>query len=367
MEDCFCRSRSWTTGIPVILVFVLLCVAPVTAADIDISVEGPGISNWVFTPGITNINSTSVILNVSSISSTWTVSVKDGLDFSKPPSTVGKMVEWNGFAYVTPNPWVLGTTMGVAGPSIPTKTHGASITLDGSDQIIESGLTPVTGLTMPLTISQPVTFQDPSLKGGHIYQAIVTFIAFAEGGPAPIVTSIVPSEGITGNTVTVTSLSGSNFLPHSTAVLNRTGSPAINLSVSSVTPTTMTGTFNLAGAGVGLWDVTVTNPDGRIGTKSQIFWVKYSSAPTIGFLTPISGARGGTTSILVSGAGYENGVLVNFTRGISVITAVVSQVTDTKIYAAITIPTNAPTGSWNLVVTNNDGQSATRPNAFTVT
>ena len=239
--------------------------------------------------------------------------------------------------------------------------------LSGSNQIIESGLIPVIGLTMPLTVLQPVTFRDPHLKGGHRYQVIVTFIAFAEGGPAPIVTGIAPAEGITGNTVTITNLSGLNFLPHSQAVLTRIGSPAINLSVTSVTPTKMTGTFNLAGAGVGLWDVTVTNPDGRTGTKPLIFWIKYPGAPVISFFIPVSGARGETKSIGVSGTGFQNGVVVNLTSGTSVITAAISQVTPTKINAEITIPSNAPTGYWNLVVTNNDGQSATRPNAFTVT
>ena len=249
------EAREWETvfnhpglghSYPGMLVLVLLYTVPVTAADIDISVEGPGISNWGFISGTTNINSTSIILNVSSVSSTWTVSVKDNLDFSKPPSTVGKMVEWDGSAYVTPSPWVLGTAMNIAGPSVPSKTTGASVTLDGSEQIIESGLTPVTGLTMPLTISQPITYSDPVLKGGHLYQVIVTYIAFAEGGPAPVVTGIVPAEGIIGTTVTITDLSGSNFLPHSVAVLNRTGSPDINLTGIIVTPPTkMTGTFNI--------------------------------------------------------------------------------------------------------------------------
>jgi len=366
MGDYFHGSLVWTIEIPALLVLVLLCTVPVIAADIDISVEGPGISNWVFTPGTTNINSTSIILNVTSISSTWTVSVKDGLDFLKPPLTVGKMVEWDGSAYVTPNPWVLGTSMGIAGPSVPTKTTGASVILDGSNQIIESGLTPVNGLVMPLTISQPVTFHDPSLKGGHRYQVVVTFIAFAEGGPAPVITGIVPAEGITGTIVTVTNLSGSNFLPHSVAVLNRTGSPNINLTVTSVISTKMTGTLNLAGAGVGLWDVTVTNPDGRTGTKPQLFWIKYPSAPAIGSFGPPSGARGAKISIGVTGTGFQNGVIVNLTHGASVITAVVSQVTPTTITATITIPSNAPTGYWNLVVTNNDGQSAIRANAFRI-
>jgi len=343
-----------------LLVLTLLYTIPVKAADIDITIEGPGISNWAFMPGIKNIDSTNITLNVTSISSTWTVSVKDSLDFSKPVGTVGRMAESDaGGAYSGIN--VLGTPLTIAGPSLPSKTTGASVILSGSNQIIESGLTPVTGLTIPLIFSQPVTISDPHLTGGHLYQVIVTYVAFAEGGPAPVVTGIVPAEGITGNTVTITSLSGSNFLPHSTAVLNRTGSSNINFSVTGVTSSQITGTFNLVGAGVGLWDITVTNPDGHTGTKPSIFRIKYPSAPVISFFTPISGSRGDTNTYFgLSGNGFQNGVVVNLTHGASVITATISDVTPTFVSGSITIPSNAPTGYWDLVVTNNDGQSATR-------
>ncbi len=349
-----------------LLVQLLLFSGLVTAADIDITVNGD-ISNWVFTPGTTNIDFTNITMNVTSVSSTWTVSVKDARDFSKPIGTEGKMVEWDGSAYVMPNPLVLGTAMDIAGPSLHPNTTGVSVTLDGSEQIIESGIAPVSALSIPLNFSQLVSYKDPHLKGGHLYQVIVTFIAFAEGGPAPVVTGIVPGEGITGSTVTVTDLSGSNFLPHSTAVLNRTGSPNINLTVTGVTtPTRMTGTFNLAGAGVGLWDVTVKNPDGRTGTKPQLFWIKYPAAPMIGSWTP-SGTRGATNLYFgVTGTGFQNGVTVNLTYGTSVIQVTGLQVTPTFIYGSITIPSAGPTGLWDIIVTNNDGQSATSPAAFRV-
>jgi hypothetical protein len=367
MIDHFRISSGNIVLIMAIMVMVLF-ILPATAADIDISVEGPGISNWPLTAGIININSSSVSLNVSSISSTWTVSVKDNLDFSKPPSTVGKMVEWTGSVYVTPNPLVLGAPMGITAPSVPLKTTGASVTLDGSEQIIESGLTPVAGLTMPITFHQPVTYNDPALRGGHLYQVIVTYIAFAEGGPAPVVTGIVPAEGIIGSSVTVTDLSGLNFLPHSTAVLNRTGYPDMNLTVTSVTPTRMTGTFNIpADTAVGKWDVTVTNPDGRTGTNPQLFWIKYPAAPRIGSWTPF-GARGATNMYFgVTGDGFQNGMAVNLTYGTSVIQVTGLQVTPIFVNGFITIPSNAPTGDWDLTVKNNDGQSETFPSAFTVT
>jgi hypothetical protein len=368
MGNHFQPSQLVNIIVPLFLVLVLLCIVPVIAADIDITIEGPGISNWAFIPATTNIDSSNTTLNVSSVSSTWTVSVKDNLDFSKPLSTVGKMVEWDGSAYVTPGPWVLGMPVTIVGPTIPLRTTGTSVVLSGSDQIIESGLTPVTGLTMPLTISQPITYSDPVLRGGHVYQVIVTYVAFAEGGPAPIITGIVPAEGIIGSTVTVTDLSGSNFLPHSTAVLNRTGYPDINLTVSSVTPTRMTGTFNIpADTAVGKWDVSVTNPDGRTGTNPQLFWIKYPAAPRIGSWTPF-GARGATNMYFgVTGDGFQNGMVVNLTYGTSVIQVTGLQVTPIFVNGLITIPSNAPTGDWDLTVKNNDGQSETFPQAFTVT
>jgi len=365
MGNVFHRSGIWNIVLPSILVLTFLHCGIVNAADIAISVEGPGISGWAFTPGIINVNSTSVTLNVSSISSTWTVSVVDNLDFSKPAGTVGRMAESDAGGVYT-GTHVLGSPLTIRGPTITSKTAGTSVVLSGSNQIIESGLVPVTGLVIPLNISQPVAMSDLHLQGGHQYKVIVTFIAYAEGGPAPIVTGIAPSEGITGSTVTITSLSGLNFLPHSTAKLNRTGSPSINLSATSITPTTMTWTFNLAGAGVGLWDVTVVNPDTRTGTKPGLFWVKYPAAPVIGSFGPPFGARGATVPVGVSGSGFQNGVSVNLTRGTSVISGAVSKVTPTNINAAITIPSNAQTGYWTLVVTNNDGQSATRPNAFSI-
>jgi hypothetical protein len=348
------------------LYIILLVLNPAIADDIDISVGGPGISNWTFTPGATNVNSTSVFLNVSSISSTWTVSVKDNLDYSKPAGTVGRMAESDaGGAYTGTT--VLGTALMISGQSIPANTTGASVLLSGSNQIIESGLKPVTGLLIPLTFSQPVAIRDPVLKGGHRYQVIVTYIAFAEGGPAPVITGITPSEGIVGTAVTVTDLSGNNFLPHSVAFLNRTGYSNINITASSVTSTRISGSFNIpAGAHVGLWDITVTNPDGRSGTKPQLFWIKYPDPPMIGSWTP-SGTRGATNMYFgVTGTGFQNDAVVNLTYGTSLITVNGLQVTPTFASGSITIPSNVPTGQWDLTVTNGDGQSETIPGAFRV-
>ena len=110
----------------------------------------------------------------------------------------------------------------------------------------------------------------------------------------------------------------------------------------------MTGTFNLAGAGVGLWDVTVTNPDGRIGTKPQLFWIKYPAAPMIGSFGPPFGARGDDNEYRGNRGWFPEWCCGEPYQGTSVITAVVSQVTSETLTATITIPSNAPTGYGTL-------------------
>jgi len=178
MSDCFQRSHAILLAIPVVLLFVLVCSEPVSAATIDISVSGD-IPHMVLTPGSSNQN-TSVHLNVTSDTATWTVSVKDASDDSKPPSYAGRMVEWNGTssAYVA-NPAVFGANMTVTGATVPGSS-GSSATLSSADQIIETGTAVVTSLEIPLTFAQAVTYTDPHLTvPNHVYRIVVTFTGAA--------------------------------------------------------------------------------------------------------------------------------------------------------------------------------------------
>jgi hypothetical protein len=179
MSDCFPRSRAILLAIPVVLLVVLVCAGPVSAATIDISVSG-NIPHMVLTPGSSNQN-TSVHLNVTSDTATWTVSVKDASDNSKPPSYAGRMVEWNGTssAYVATNPAVFGANMTVTGATVPGSS-GSSATLSSVDQIIETGTAIVTSLEIPLTFAQTVTYTDPHLTvPNHVYRIVVTFTGAA--------------------------------------------------------------------------------------------------------------------------------------------------------------------------------------------
>jgi len=177
MSDCFQRSRAILLAIPVVLLVVLACSGPVSAATIDISVSGD-IPDMVLTPGSTSQN-TSVHLNVTSDTATWTVSVKDASDDSKPQEYAGRMVEWDGTSAYVANPAVLGANMTVTGVTVPGSS-GSSATLSSEDQVIETGSEIVTSLEIPLTFAQAVAYTDPHLTvPDHVYRIVVTFTGAA--------------------------------------------------------------------------------------------------------------------------------------------------------------------------------------------
>ncbi len=92
--------------------------------------------------------------------------------------------------------------------------------------------------------------------------------------PAPIVSSISPSSAKAGSLVTITDLSGTNFV--SGCRVNVTRSGYANVTVTNVqvpSSTQITGTMNLAGTVPGTWNIVVTNPDGKAGALNGGFTI----------------------------------------------------------------------------------------------
>lgn len=188
--------------------------------------------------------------------------------------------------------------------------------------------------------------------------------------PAPTVSAITPSGGNTGMTVSITSITGTNFMSGATAKLTRAGYPDIPLTGISVSsPTQMSGgTANLAGAAAGQWNIVVTNPDLKSGTLTNGFTVS-NSAPAIISITPSSGTRGTIVSITnLAGTGFFSGATVRLNRtGSTAIPATsVVVVSSTQITCNFVLPAGTTVGPWDVVVTNPDMQNSTLTNAFTV-
>ncbi len=200
-------------------------------------------------------------------------------------------------------------------------------------------------------------------------QTAVLPSAFTIRYPAPVVSSITPATGLNNQVVGITDLSGSDFMAGANVTLKKTGQPDIpTINGPIVQPDKILCFFDLNGAAVGAWDVIVTNTDGQNGTLPAAFTISYPQAPDVTGITPATGANTGSVPVTVTGTGFENGAVLNLSKtGQSDVTASnVIVVNATTITCDFNLA-GAVAGPWDLTVTNDDGQSDTSGNAFTVT
>jgi type II secretory pathway pseudopilin PulG len=93
--------------------------------------------------------------------------------------------------------------------------------------------------------------------------------------PAPVVSSIDPNTGDNSGSVSLTSITGSNFTATPSVKLMKSGESDIACTgVSFSDSSTLTGgSCDITGATVGNWSVVVTNPDSQSGSLSEGFAV----------------------------------------------------------------------------------------------
>src|SRR6185436_7525842 len=100
---------------------------------------------------------------------------------------------------------------------------------------------------------------------------------------SPRLSSVIPSTGEQGRGVPV-QLTGSKFANGANVSVTSAGLPVAGLAVSNVAvgPSTISATFTLnANAALGVYDVTVQNPDGGVATLPAGFEVRRLSTVTI--------------------------------------------------------------------------------------
>ncbi|MHC5020911.1 MAG: IPT/TIG domain-containing protein, partial [Planctomycetota bacterium] len=173
-------------------------------------------------------------------------------------------------------------------------------------------------------------------------------------GPGPVsITSLAPTTGdIAGGTAFT--ITGTGFLTGATVTFG--GTSATVTSVSGVqiigsTPSTAT---------PGAVTVVVTNPDTGAATLTNgfIYTSGAAPAPQVTSIVPTYGPTGGSTTITVTGSGFQTGLTV--TVGGAAATNIV-------VTSATTMTFDTPTGttgSATIVITNPDTQSVTVTNGF---
>ncbi|MGD1004452.1 MAG: type IV pilin N-terminal domain-containing protein [Methanoregulaceae archaeon] len=276
---------------------------------------------------------------------------------------------------ITPSSAISGTIVSITNLAGTNFVNGATVNLTraGYSDISGSGVGFVSSTQLTCTFNLAgaapgqwnVVVTNPDFQSGtgsNLFTVSPTL--------APTVSTITPNTGNRGWPVTITNLAGNNFVSGAIVKLvNNTAGPDVAAyNVFVVSPTMITCNFNLLGVNQGIWNVTVQNPSSDPGTLKNGFTVN-SLAPTItGNSVPPTGNPGQLVTITnLPGTNYQPGALVDYYQGGTRINLTnVNVVSTTQMSGTLQIPANAPTGAYNIMVTNTDGKSGTRTSAFTV-
>lgn len=283
---------------------------------------------------------------------------------TNPDGQSGRLV--SGFTYnrspptltaVTPNtvPLAGGLKVLLSGRGFEA---GASVTVDGIAVVTTFVDDTLVFITAPPHAAGAVDVvvtntdqQSSTLTGGLTYANITL-------GNAPTVSNITPARGpTTGGTVAL--IIGTNFAPGIRVLFGST--PATGVTVMSDTRMSA-----IAPAGAaGLIDLTVVNPDGQSAQLLRGFTYvdpsQLGTAPRIVSITPNSGLATGGTQTVLTGSGFQAGMLVFF-GGYTASAAA----TQNAGIATSTSP-NGPTGRVDVAITNPDGQSSVLTMGFSYT
>ena len=230
---------------------------------------------------------------------------------------------------------------------------GATARLDG---IALLDVTCVSSTTLTATVQAGMATGIYTLTVSNIDgQSGMLADAFTVTAPAPALMSITPNSGPSDAPTDVTIL-GAHFQPTPTARLNGTAL----LDVTCVSSTTLGGTVP-AGMAVGVYTLTVTNPDQQSATLTDAFTVTYPP-PEVTSITPNSGPSNVPTDVTILGAHFLPAPTARLDG-----TALLDLIYVSSTMLSGTVPAGMAVGVYTLTVSNTDGQSGILTDAFTVT
>jgi hypothetical protein len=182
---------------------------------------------------------------------------------------------------------------------------------------------------------------------------------------APTVTSLNPTSADQGATSDNITINGTGFVSGATASFSGTGITVNSTTYVSATQLTANVTISPT-ATTGTGNVTVTNPDAGTVTSTGTFTV--NAAPTVTSVSPSSDARNATYTVTINGTGFDSGThLAASFSGTGITVNSTTYTSSTALSVNITISNSATISNRTVTVTNGDGSTASKANAFFVT
>lgn len=201
------------------------------------------------------------------------------------------------------------------------------------------------------------------VQGDWIIRAVVE----AANLLPPVITSIFPTSAVNTGPISI-AINGANFLPNNTAaVLSRTGQPSIGGTNLNVTNggTLLEATFDITGAALGPWTLTVSTPNGS-DVLTDGFTVGQAPAPTITDIQPATSPNNQVVHCTITGTDFVTGATsVSLTRVGSTINGTNVVVSNSTSLTADFNLVGVPTGFYSVNATTANG-NGTAGDAFFV-
>jgi outer membrane protein OmpA-like peptidoglycan-associated protein len=184
--------------------------------------------------------------------------------------------------------------------------------------------------------------------------------------PAPVINSIIPSNGANNSIVSV-QINGDKFIKDTTVKLSRSGEEDINATgVKLLSAQKLSCSFDLKNKTLGKWDVVVTNKKFRHATLSGGFLIG-SPAPSVTGVTPGQSNNNARVGLTIKGSAFRSGAAVLLSnRQMDIGATKIQVLSDTQINCEVDL-NQADPGVYEVKVVNNDGKAGGLVNGFTVT
>lgn len=231
--------------------------------------------------------------------------------------------------------------------------------------------------------------------------------AFTIEYPAPEVSKIEPGQ-ILNNKTGIFTITGANFRSGARVMLSNNKMDIGANRVNVLSENQLTSEFNLSGATPGLYSVKVINDDDKSGVLSNVLAIDCPTptptptptpsptptptptptpsptpsptptptpsptptpvpGPVLNKITPDRGFNNGSIFVTIDGANFSNPVTAKLTgNGQPEISGLNYQIESNSRFTCFFDITDKPVGRYDVVVTNDDGQTATLKNGFTV-
>ena len=190
---------------------------------------------------------------------------------------------------------------------------------------------------------------------------------FTVMNPTPAITSITPVSGYNSGTVQVT-IKGTKFVPGAAIVLVNT-SNSIAGTVTSLSATSIIGSFPLAEISPGMYNLMVCNPGNYNGTKPNAFTlIAHGTTPMISTISPVSAFNTADLPVTITGSNFNNTTVYISQGSLTKVATVTAKKTSTATTLYVTLPIKGIFGGlYNITARNPDGVNATAEGIFYVT